>query len=422
MSIKTFENTCYKLAIAITCIWFLTQVVLLFLYWDINQSFDAPYYMKQAILHSVLKMPYPTIENLYDTYIQSPGYINVLAIFYLCFDDYHPMLLLNIFLNTGIAANIFYLGNKLFDKTTASIAVIIYCCIPSNAFTSIWLLTEVPYLFVCLTAFNLALRKGKANIIIAGVLLAFAQTIRPIASVFMFCIIIYFIIHKYTWKKYAMILLSYSFILLLSGLYAMKQTGSYVTSSTVEGYDLMYTAYDGADGGQHPWYVFSEEGPGYIENATHVSFSQKNAIWKERSMKWILSNPLRYLELCIKRPSLMYKSDLWSIPYFINHFNDHSATLLLLKTIFNLPFYISLILFFISIAILKEHILSTKGILLLNIILGTGATCLFGAEMRYHHAYIFVTAIYAAFAIKTTYYHFANSCDRTLISPSATKS
>ena len=378
--------------------WVIAQIICLIFYWNVNQTFDSFYYIPQARYHAELGMPYPTVHNLFDKYLQSPGYINMLAISFALTGSYKPILIIGILMNLGILLNIYYLTKTLFDRATAILASIIYCIIPTNVFIPIWLTTELPYVFLGITALNLSFRHNVKILVFAGFIYALAQTIRPIVIAFLICSLVFFLIHHYSFRKYLAIIVPYVLLLFFNGLYVKKQTGYFVTSSTVAGYDLMYTSYDGANGGQHPWYVFNVDGPGYIENESHVDFVKKDSIWKHRSIDWIKDHPMRYLGLCIKRPFIMYKSDIWDIPFLMR--NTSSATFRFIeKLLVNIPYYLVLILAIISLFIGLRHYISEKGIPFLYLVLGTGATCLFGMEVRYHYPYVFVLAIMAAFCI-----------------------
>ena len=387
-----------KILIIVITIWVLAQVACLLYYWDINQSFDSFYYIPQAKIHAELGIPYPTIHNIYDTYLQAPGYINLLAISIYLTGSYKPILIIGILMNIGILINIYYLAKRFYGSNTAFLSSILYCLIPTNIFIPIWLTTELPYLFIGLTAFSMSLRPRLKVLIFAGILYGIAQTIRPIIIAFILSTFIYYWIKQFHIKKYVAIIVPYVLILLASGLYTKHQTGYFVTSSTVAGYDLMYTAYDEADGGQHPWYVFKKGGPGYIENSSELDFVQKEKIWKQRSLDWITENPMRYLYLCVKHIAIMYKSDIWDIPAFMNEKEAKQSTFFL-KLLVNIPYYIVLTFAILSIFIGWKQYLTERGLPLLYIILGTGATCLFGMEVRYHYPYIFAMTIMAAFCI-----------------------
>ena len=79
---------------------------------------------------------------------------------------------LNVLLNIGILANIFYLTRYFFNQITAYLSVIIFCLLPTNVFALIWILSELPYLFLALTGFSLSLNKKWFPIVGASILFA----------------------------------------------------------------------------------------------------------------------------------------------------------------------------------------------------------------------------------------------------------
>jgi hypothetical protein len=362
-------------------------------YWDIEQVFDSDFYIEQALYHANLGMPYPSAYNIFDVYIQSPGYINMLVLLIVITGSYKMMHILGILMNVCILVDIYYISSKLFGKRVAYYATFFYCIIPTNIFVPIWLVTELPYLFLGLTAFSLSLQQRTKFLIASGVMYALAQTIRPIAISFLLCSLLFFLLHHFNFRKYLCLLVPFFLILFISGMYVKSTTGYFVTSSTVGGYDLMYTSYDQADGGQNPWFVFGKDGPGYIENMDKLSFAEKDSIWTSRSITWIKKNPTRYISLCFRRLFLMYKSDLWTIPKL--SIND-TVLLRVVKIIVNLPYFIVLFLALSPFFTRRKDWSLDKLLIPLHVIIGTGATCLFGMEVRYHYPFVFALAIMAA--------------------------
>ena len=390
--------------VTVLLVWTVAQVIAVLAGWDRPQGFDAPYYMEQAAAHAAAGTLYPTAANLFDTYIQAPSYINLLAVVYRLTGGYQLMLLLNILMALVTVYCLWWLCRRFLGCQVAAWAVLLWCLLPSNVLASASLLTEVPYLMFGLLACRLAFAGSRqlAACLAAGIVLGLAQTIRPIAVAFLAAILLMLWLERRRWHHFVAILLTYGVVLTASGLYSQATTGHFVASSTVGGYDLMYTAYDGADGGQHPWAVFAEGGAGYIADEATVDFAAKDSIWRSRSIEWISRHPVRYLSLCFKRLPMLLKSDTWVIGAL-----RVETVPLWAKLAVNVPWLLLLAAFVVSLCWLRASASRLLWVLMLYAFLGVGATCLFGVETRYHHPYVFVMIVWTAAAI----------CRRWAVSP-----
>ncbi len=398
-------------AMFIAVVWSLAQFVLIIVYSDLPLGWDAKLvYDAQAQLSAKLGMPYPTPQNVNDIYLQGAGYVNLLALLYALFGTYKPVLLLNAIMNIGILCEVYYLAKRFFSKRTASISVILFCLITTNFFAAIHVATEVPYLFFALSAFCLSLHKKLPYILLAGVLYAYAHTIRAIELAFLVPSIVYYVFKKVSYKNYITLLTPFLVILISYGCYVKQQTGYFYTSSSITGFDLMFTAYDEADGGQDMSIWSQPNGVSYIENDANIHFAIKDSIRTERAIIWIKQHPSKYIYLCFKRIPLMFRNDSWSVPKFsayddireIKKMADPQKghyILYFFQTIYSSLFYITGILFLISIIHYRKELVSEKGILLLIFVLGVAGTCLIGMQARYHYPYVFIMILFASYRL-----------------------
>lgn len=248
-------------------------------------------------------------------------------------------------------------------------------------------------------------------LVIAGLLFAYAHTIRPIEIVLIFCVLIYFIAKKSNYKNYLALFIPYVLLLSSFGIYCKSQTGSFITTSTVTGHNLIFIANDQSNGGQpHPLGLHYFKGKiGYIPNLSHVHFAQKDSIWKARGIAWIKQHPSHYLKSYLNGATLiMFRNDSWSIPKLspyddINEVNKmpnpHKAHLILYARQFgySLVYYFTLFAFAFSLYINRKSLLSLKSIFVLVPLLTTMGTSLLGTETRYHYPFMFAIIIWAAF-------------------------
>lgn len=154
-----------KVTWGIVAIFAILQVYLLMRFYDILPvSGDAVLYVNNAIHHANVGLPYPTGYNNYDVYIQSPGYVNFLALLYGLFGSFRIVLLFKVIFNLTIVFEIYFLGKFFFNQATAYISVILYCLMPVNTFSSICFYNEIDYMFLALSAFCLSIYGGVRNL------------------------------------------------------------------------------------------------------------------------------------------------------------------------------------------------------------------------------------------------------------------
>lgn len=405
--------TLHRGTLIIVGIFSILQFVLLTCYYDdLEVTGDAVEYVKNAIYHSGIGLLYPTSFNNQDIYIQSPGYVNLLALMQTVFGSFRVILVFKVFFNLAIIYEIYYLAKHFFSNRVADISVILYCLMPVNVFSSINFYNEIDYLFLSLTAFCLCINNKKIFLpICGGFLFAYAHTIRPLEIVLLLCLFIVYFLKKVNAKAYFAVLVPYILFLSMFGFYCKAQTGVFITTSTVTGHNLVFMAHEKANGGQnHVIGLHSDPHQiGYVDPNLH--FSQKDSIRKAKSLEWIKEHPLHYIKSYLRGATLiMFRNDSWSIPKLspyddINEVmkmpNPQKAHLVLYirQFCFSLVYYITLFLFGFSVIRNRKEIFGPKGIFVLIPLLTVAGTALLGTEPRYHYPFMFAIIIWAAYGV-----------------------
>lgn len=400
-----------KFSFVVICITVIVQLLVVAYHWGDTQYSDAGAYIKIAKECYTKGLWYPMSDNIYDSYIWSLGYINILILQLKLFGtiDFNPIL--NILFQLGILFNIYKIGVRLFSCRIAYVSVILYSCLYSNIMIVLPALTELPFLFVVLTAFNLCLHPTGCNLFIAGILFTLANTIRPLVLLFVFAIIVNFVFFKQIKLKnyFALILGAFLSVLTIS-FWTKSNTGYYICQASTSGYNMIMAANDKANGGVINIFSNSED-LGWIDNEDSLTYKEKDAIWKKRAIDWIIDNPVSYLGLYFKKLLFLWTDDSWSDRYFKEK-STLGATLnkeglsinLILEDILprilkSLFYYFVLCLSLFSIVFLRRECLTPKGILLLLLLIGTAATCIFPSGFRYHHPYLFIIVLWASLGI-----------------------
>ncbi len=403
-----------RIAFFISIAWVLLQIVFIILFWDVEQGNDQLGYIRHALDSYANNTTYPSMLNINDQYLQSPGMVNYLILQHAITgtETFSIDKFLNVLLNIGILANIFYLTRYFFNQITAYLSVIIFCLLPTNVFAPIWILSELPYLFLALTGFSLSLNKKWFPIVGASILFAIAHTFRPLILAFIVTIVVLYVIERRRAWSYICLLLPYILLLYGIGTYNKSRTGQFVTSSTTGGYNLIMTANDEAKLYADFSIFYDPTNLAYIPNPYQETFAKKDSIYKARAVEWIKNNPDKYAKLYVIKLFRLWSGDTWSYPVFGN-WDDYLYILKqpesergrltcirrAIQFIEGLPYYLLVLLFLFSLYKQRGDIISSKGLFLLLIGLGTAGTCLFIAEVRFHYPYLFCMVLWSAYGI-----------------------
>lgn len=384
--------------------WIIIQAILLVLFQDVYQGTDPLRAIENAQYCFDNGVLFPNEHNLHDLFIQAPGHVYILYLIYAVFGTMAAAQWMNLLMNSIILLEIFIIAKHFYSERVASIACVLYGLIPSNLFVSIYLLSEVPFLFFSLSGFILSMSDKKRSILLAGVMYAIAYTIKPLVLAFAISSIVMHIISSKKWKNCIVMCLPFILFLQCFGVLTEHSVGHKVITSTTGGYNLAMSTENATP--CHDRYRDSTF-CGYIKDEYKLTFAEKDSILKEAAINYIINHPLSYIKASLQKPFWLFYFDTWSIPslwdydnwdYAANAEDPHKAHRIvhLVHDIYSLPYYIIMLLFIVSLFKKRTSILTPRSYLLLIAILGIGATCIFVVEHRYHYPYLFVFTIWAA--------------------------
>ena len=405
------EKSLQKAALAVAVLWVVVQIVLIACFWGYPQKTDMGHYISMAQRCFNNGQWYPMAEDVYSAYIVTPGLINYLILQLHIFGTVNFNAVLNLFLNISMLLEVYYLGQKFFSKRTGLISVIIFCLLYSNLLVVLGANTENSFLFLCLSALCLVFSGKWKYIVLAAVLFALANWVRPLVIIFLFASIVYFIITKTRFYNYIALIIPYILVLFIMGTLTERKIGYFVYQSTTSGINLLMTSHDKAKGNA---YLFGTNDVDFIENGNLVTFAEKDSIWKARAITWIKENPARYAALFFIKIPALYIHDAWA---YTSHWSDLSSVEFLSgtgkvsKNVFikklakqalqSIPYYLTFLLFLYALWINRKKILNVKSIFLVIFISGTFITCIFPVMPRYHYPFMFTVIIYAAWGLDT---------------------
>lgn len=197
---------------------------------------------------------YPTASNLYDTYLLAPVLIQWIQLQLYLFGTVAWNGAFNILLNLLICYDIYYIGKKLFDERTALISVTAWSLLYS-VWTSGWpLATEVPFLALSISAVALVMKTTWWRLLLAGLLLGCANSIRPLVLIYIPTIIGIMWWRKCDWRRYGLVIIPFVCFIALMGSYVYSTTGYFRFTSTTGGLNMIIAANDKATGALPPNY------------------------------------------------------------------------------------------------------------------------------------------------------------------------
>lgn len=403
-------NKLRKIAFLSFLICLVIQLFVIIFYWDVSQISDWGSYMAIAKNCLLFKSWYPSADNLYDSYIWAPGFINWLILQLKFLGSFNYNMIFNLLMNIGITYEIYYLSKKFFNLRTSYISVILYSLIYSN-----WIIiapagTEIPFLFFALTAFCLSLSRHLWKVFFAGFFLIIANWIRPLIFIFIPSIFIWMYIQKRPAKFYVTFVLSMFCWVFILGITNRIRVGEFIYQSTTGGVNLIMAANDDAKIGINHAIFTDSTNIAFIENKEALTFKQKDLIYKQRAIEWILDNPVKYATMYVQKLFRLYISDSWP-DYPLNGADSLSGgfisdivkngftSVLFWRLVKSLIYYICLLFFVYALWVKRNDILSVKGIFLVMIFVGTVTTCIFPAATRYHYPFLFSIVIWAAYGV-----------------------
>jgi hypothetical protein len=408
------ERLLTKTMFIILALWVIAQIVVMALFWDKQQGSDQGEYIKMALYCFQHNEWYPMKIDTYSDYIWAPGFVNFLILQLKLFGTLHLNMVFNLLMNVAITIEIYYLSKQFFNKRASILSVIIWCLLYSNLMIVAPAGTEIPFLFLSLTAFCFCLTPRSYLFLIAGVLFALANWVRPFAIVFILVALMFMFWKRYKLINYINLAVSFFIIVFLIGKSTQNKIGYFVFQSSVSGVNLIQTANDKAYGGVATSLFIDTTSIAYIQNASSYTFLQKDSIWKMRAIEWIKQNPFKFAKLYFIKFAGLYSEDSWPDrpllggAAFVNKYivDNKMSSSVFWKEMFNrglksIVYYFVLIAFFYSIIINRKSLFSEKGIILMVLVIGTFITNIFPVSPRYHYSFLFVIVLFAAYGIDT---------------------
>lgn len=400
------------LSVAISII---SQIIVICMFFGVVQRSDYGAYESLAMSCVQEGSFYPTETQIYQDYLFAPGMVNMLVLEIQLFGSTQYHMIINLIMNLFLFYCLWIVACNLFTKKVAYLSVGIFALLHSTIFTVAITCTEIPFLLLSLAAFAIIVdhRNRNRSIFfgIAGILLALANWIRPIAVIFVVAIVVWMVIHKLPKEKYAYLLLSMVSTICLIGILSKATSGYFSFQSTTSGVNLVMIAHDKSVGDYDGSVFETPVSIGFIEDSDSKTVFEKDSIWRQRSFEWIKDNPGRYLKQIPYKLKRIFIEDSWAdltLPgddFFFKKMpkegraSSEYNSVMMLRMIKSTLFYIVCILFLYSLWKMRKHIFTEKGVILLIFVLGLGSILPFAVSSRYHYPFVFSMVIWASYGL-----------------------
>lgn len=309
------KNHTLYLFTAIYFLWLLA-VLLIFGFTPTN---DGVGYIELAEHCLTQGQPYPT-TTVYQTepFIWNIGIINLVELSLWLTNTIWPVLLLLCLLKSFICLLTGLIAKQLFNHRIAIIVILLFMLYPNNWGQSTMISSEIPS--TCLALATVWIAVSQRNLFFGGILLALANWFRPTATIFLICIILYFIFiyRQYRLQNIIKIIAGYVVFILIIGTSCLIRTGYFVYQSRSYWFSMVDECYDGAEVAPH-WGqpIWPKGTPRYIENHEKMNCFDFERIWRQRSLCWLKDHPLEYLSKIPGRLYYMYQSDYDNMTVFL---------------------------------------------------------------------------------------------------------
>ena len=359
---------------------------------------------------------YPSKVDFIYPYIWNAGFINLIVLCIKLFGSLESVLVVHSIMNTFSALFLFLFTQKITNnRKIAWIALLLFVTYLSNFAHAASLLTEVSFFFFIISGFYFSISSKKTHSLLGGICFAIANWVRPLLILFI-PILIYHLYREKKIKKLALISIGLIVTIFIIGGDTYMRTGRFIFQANTSWYNIAMTCDDSASGTFYGE-VFEKGQSMYIEKRDTMDYKDVTKILKERSVNYILNNPLKMIAQIPNRFLRFYINDTSCMWAFVQNkkskteqeiINEGATVTLLTKfphyssfqyiLIYSQIFYY-FILFTFILGLIKAYKNKYTQILtpFLIILAGTILTIAVISINRYHHPFIPFMMIISAY-------------------------
>ncbi len=277
---------------------------------------DALYFFElaeKAVVNSVL---YPSSLNIYDPYIVSITYVNILIALLSIINSPQVIGFYNLVIVALSIYFLFLIIDKISGKKAAKIGVLIFLLYPSTIGLVRTNLTELTFCFFMLAATWFYLKGSSLDSLIAGFCFALSAAVRPVGVILFLAFAASVLIKAYKNNKKLLtgfyLILAFSGTLIIYSLIIYHSSGLKVQFPSTSGLNLLIGANDYASGG-YDNIIFLPGYEAHISEDEKITFYERNARYTEMAVNWIKENPFKWISLIPAKIWHLIRSDIYAI-------------------------------------------------------------------------------------------------------------
>ncbi len=404
---------------------YVTIQLLLVLLFPVEYRSDSARYFNLAQDCLQANSFYPAPQHLYSYYILAPLFINILVVLLKFSNSIFIISTFNLLLNSLQLILVYKISVNIFNRKVGAITALLYILYINNLGFIVSNYTELLYGVLVLTALIFYIRKGNLNYFISGLLIGASISVKPIGYTLIIAFILFYVYNKIKFNKsypVSRIIIGVITFISVFGLFNQLHFGRFIVTASTGPINIIMGANDNATGGYKDE-VFKPGNEGYVANGDSMTYSEKNDFFREKSLDWITSNPLRWLGLMPMKLvhtfiwddiTLSYLLDtgiwdfakvvkyLWIDKSFKNILPDASLTKKILfftvEGIHLIYYYILMALIIMGIIIFKKEIVKSEivPIIFLYVLFGIVMILLVVGNVRYKYPYLIILLPFAA--------------------------
>lgn len=410
--------------LSVFILWLLFQIA-----WNFYFQYDEwvsdsglyQYYAKSCYEAGTM---YPNEQFYHSEYIHNPGWVNILILWYSLFGSFSNVPILLIFFNIINLFILFKIAKEIAAGTIIPyITVYVYMLLPafSTTFTFYW--SEPAYILFALLSFYFTLKHNIFYLCVAGVCIALAYWIRPVALASIVAGILFILLYHKKMNGFLAYVFGILFTCYVVAYMTRRHFPDYLCAATTGGVNLIMVAHEHATGG---WdgSVRKKGGSGYIPNlwsenqnkpvymffdseeliqdyTNRYNYREVDSIYMARSIEWIKNNTWKYLALMPHKMSILFdgSASMWA-PAYKGHGYLRNVLVnyqkIMVKTIVFLAF---IGLFFPFYRDMRQTYL------VLIIIFYTGMSLISVVHSRFNWAFLPLVILFSTIALRY-YFHF----------------
>ena len=270
---------------------------------------------------------YPVAADFIGKGAAGTGYVNLLVLLFRLTGSVRSAYVLNMVFVQILLFSVLTLACRATGSPDVCALTAILFCLSAPYWAEICI-ARTELCFTALAFLALALLYGKRGglPLLAGLLLAYANWVRPLAMAFFVSAVWILLYRRAKWHGYVRLFAGAAIMIAAICLFTYHGSGRFVYQPTVASGNLLIGANEDADG-SYSDVVFSEGKAGYIphEQKKTMAFDEINAVYSAEAKKWIRENPGRYVSLMPRRLFYMYAMDTYSGEVYFDNLKTTSG-------------------------------------------------------------------------------------------------